>query len=747
MPEQQTDSLDLASLMKDQHGMTFAGMSDNNLPIYKKESGEEQEIDAGKLAQGMGLDPTKTKINYNTSDTPINQVPDVVSIGTRFALAAGNTKGGIEYLKRLGLEDVKYNPDLGFVGKEQGVWKAIDPQGLGEGSAWDKTKEAMRDVADQAFTAANVGAQVGMAAMTEGASLVPEMIGSGVSGAATESVRLSFGRALGTYDATPEEVHKDLGLEFLFNAGGAAFAAGVRPGVQAMSSAVRKTFSAFNNAPQAAKDIMASTVGALGHGEKNVAKVFEEGPAIAATLDEMGSKYGRFNAKGIQEGITNDQIGLVKEAANEGQGAMSSLYSKMRNDVINSVPKNFSASSDDLVQPLQNTLAELNIGKWVDDSGKLISQDEVAYRSEAGKTFENGVNFKLLDQKELLARAHELAPEGELGALKNQVPGFLATSKEGQALVGELHSALETISGSGEGSGKAAAARLLNQAKTVKDILHTMSEQAREGALGPIQAAVGKMQQTVGDSISSKLASASPEAAENYAKLMETYSNAKTAFAPFQIAANRAAKTGSDIPYQTLLNQVSSKSDKATGTAQKNALEKLSDVLAQNSEGAPEIKGLAYKFAEYKNQLEIKEAAKAFAPLTKGGVSVGALGGGGAAIGGGVAGPLGAAIGAATGILGQSPRAAFNATRVADKMLPKGAILEAGTGAHDALTNTMFAAKKLLEKMPKGMRDNLIQNPNALRALINSVAIVPTIHNMTQQSLAQKMQQGQGPQQ
>lgn len=766
---QPKDSVDFAAYMKSAHNMDFAGMSTNNLPIYRDQTGVESEVDARSLAQAQGIDLNTHKIDYNTANTPLNQSPDSITVAERIGIAAGNERGITEHLKSLGLEEPQYNANLGrFVAKEGGIWKAITPSGLGEGSAWDKTKEAAKSVADQTFQISNAAAQIGVAAIATGAGaagtpalgLGVEAGLSGLVGAGNEALKISFGRAMGTYESEPGDIAKDIGTEMALNAGGAAvIGAGVRVSAPLVSKMISGTYDAFKGAPDASKTIWTKAMGMLGVEQKSLKTLLEHGPELSQTIRDAGERFGRFDGEKIVSGLTNDQVGVIKDAALDGSKATSALYHKMSGDVISSVPDSFKASTNHVTDPIEKAMVDLNIAKYVDNDGKIISSDELAYRVENNQPFYNGRNFKMLSQPEMFAKAHDLPAGGTGQELGQQLPTYLASKPDGQSIINSISAAVDGIKGSGEGSGKAAAARLLNNAKTLKDVLFTASQEAKEAGLGPVQAAVGQMQGAVRNNVANLLHQSAPEAAQSYAKMLETYHNMKTDFAPFELAAKRAVKNGSDLPYQSLLNQLSSKAGK--NEVQKTAMESLVDSLAPHANQSPPIQEWVNKFQGYQKNLDILNAAKDFAPLSKSGLRVGAGAYAGMKAGAAAAGPGGAAAGAALGVLSQSPRAVYQATKGAaaigrgvaavggavDKMLPKGEALASGTGAADAATGALFSAKKFMENLNSSQRKALIENPAALTAFINSVAAVPYVHQGSKELLHQQFQQQQGQEQ
>lgn len=157
--------------------------------------------------------PLRAGVNGLTSDTPMQESP--VSIADRFKLSFGNQKGAVNYLKEK-FQDAKVNGNGDLVVKQNGIWKAVDPDGWGTANTIaGKGEEFLKDFVDLSDDASSIIA-TGAGASVGGAP------GAVLAGAGASYANSSLGRWLGTYDASDGEQIADAALDSLMVAGGYA---------------------------------------------------------------------------------------------------------------------------------------------------------------------------------------------------------------------------------------------------------------------------------------------------------------------------------------------------------------------------------------------------------------------------------------------------------------------------------------------------------------------------------------------
>lgn len=213
------------------------------------------EIKTEDLIDNLQMDRDQIEIVMNRPDTAVDESP--VSIGDRVKLAAGNPKGNLKFLLD-NFEDASVIKD-GFTVLDNGVWKKVDPTFWGNtDDPWKIAKEVSADVAEfipsflkggaETAGALTAGAKAGAAGAALGgpigaaAGFVGGAIAGGAAaGAASEVVESSFGKVVGTYEATPSEQVSDALFEGLIGGVTGPFAIGVKPGFKAISTAFKRT--------------------------------------------------------------------------------------------------------------------------------------------------------------------------------------------------------------------------------------------------------------------------------------------------------------------------------------------------------------------------------------------------------------------------------------------------------------------------------------------------------------------------
>jgi hypothetical protein len=233
--------------------------------LYKEiASPEGSAAPSAPALRPLGFSPTEVEempsyANGLSPEAPINRSP--VDAMDRAKLGIGNAAGGVKFLKSK-FEDAKLDRSGNVLVKDKGLWHRVDPDGWGDGDAWERTKEIAKDFLDLGDVAIGVagtvigaakGAGTGAVAGGAAGSVVPgagnlagavgggaagAIAGAAGGGAIAAGLRTSLGRLVGTYDATPMEQLYDIGVETLLSAGGEAVALGAKPTWQMLKKAV-----------------------------------------------------------------------------------------------------------------------------------------------------------------------------------------------------------------------------------------------------------------------------------------------------------------------------------------------------------------------------------------------------------------------------------------------------------------------------------------------------------------------------
>ncbi len=371
-----------------------------------------------------GLSPT----------TPINKSP--VDIQDRLALALGNKKGVQSYLKSK-FEDVQEDKSGKLLVKDKGLWHRVDPNGLGDGDAWERTNELIKDMADiipSATKNASMGAAVGgtAGAAAGGVGAIPGAIGGATAGVAAtiaadyfgdsiegfiqnnakklgvgagvlataglasqgaakiikgnapmlaagaiaEAGRTSLGRLVGTYDGDATDQIKDVAFETLLNLGGVTIGAGVKPTASVISNGLRKAGAALAEAPEATKSLAVGALGTTsGAGYSNTAHLIERYDQVSGKL--ASASAGARNSDHIIEKLTSDAIRDTETIADQAQPALSSVWKKTRSEILSNFNPETSSNIDDVVLNLQSEAVNSNFGQFVRTSEKSAGIDEL----------------------------------------------------------------------------------------------------------------------------------------------------------------------------------------------------------------------------------------------------------------------------------------------------------------------------------------------------------------------------------
>ncbi len=636
-----------------------------------------------------GLDPK----------TPINQSP--LSIADRFKMSLGNEKGNMDYLMN--------KPDVKAVVKDStghfvlqsandGLWYRVDPEGGGDGDAWSRTKEIMKDAADIAPAAVKtlgaIGAGIAAAPVTGG---LGSAVASGVVGAGLEGYRTSLGRLVGTYQATEGEQMQDLGMEALLNLGGAAVGAGVKPAARLLSKAAGGIADAIEHvAPataNAVKETISSTIGAVtGAGQKAVRTLLDAGEDVSATLSKALAGRSREQAVDF---LKNENVGVVKDIARRAQPALNKIYSTVKGELMDTAGEGFKGDVDDVLRASYADGLKSNIGAVVRD-GKVLNVTPEQILKDG---LPEGAQFGLHTIEHLQSIQRQ---SGQINPLAND--------PESYKLIAELHSTLKNFANMGEQSGKRGLNNLLEMKKVIGDVSFKLGTAADEAGLNVAKRYIAQVESHVENRM---LESMPAEVQKKYTQLMADYSNAKDQAAPL-INALKQSRNRGDAVFEPLLNKLSSRP--GSNAAIKDQFSNAVELMSQ--QGDKEIKNLLQR-------IDVHDAASKFIPVFRKGIG-GALG----VSAGGTAAMLGhpeVAMGIGAAGVAAAPRTALMSIRGAQN-------LSQGSGLNLAV-KSMWSLKDMIGNLDPKARQSLVQNPFIFNGLFQAAMRTPQMAQGIEQTL------------
>jgi hypothetical protein len=297
-------------------GMTFVKQNPDGTAHVQYEDGSEGNFDPKALAKEYGLTPAKDfEATYNSPDAPVNESP--VGVLDRLKMSFGNTKGSVNYLKNQ-FKDATVSQTGDLVVKDKGVWKRVDLDGLGDEEGW-KVSEMIGDLADIGGDVA-VGAG-GLAAGLSTGGVAPAMaLAAGGSGGASVA-KAALGRVLGTYDATPQELVKDVALDTVLGAVGEGVALGAK---SLVLPTIAKGLKKISGLGEATQDIMAKTLAAVDqeNGADGYRFLFANGPEVTKLVKTQGERAAkRATLQGAEQtgkgGVIESASGALRTIAEE----------------------------------------------------------------------------------------------------------------------------------------------------------------------------------------------------------------------------------------------------------------------------------------------------------------------------------------------------------------------------------------------------------------------------------------------
>jgi len=529
------------------------------------------------------LDPAtlESRPEYANGSSPasaINKSP--LSLVDRMKMSIGDEKGKLNFLKEKYSEVQPMRSGSLAVKDKDGMWYQVDPDGAGQGDAWDRTKEIAKDIlGDYAGTIGTTAAVIGATAAapaTGGASLVA----AGAAGLGAALTRTSLGRLIGTYDATPEEQLKDVALETVLNVGGQAFALGIKPTAQVVGSMFKKGAQTLKGLPEESINILAKAQGNISGVGEDVAQTWiRNSDEVGQALLENGK--GAVSSEAVTQNLLQKNIANTKAIANETRAGLSKWYATNMDEVIKEAGGKFNPSVSSSVKESLSEYAEKGFGEMLPNGTfKLKPLKELLSMQQASgnvSVISDPKGYRLLkdfvnDVNRYAAQADQVGKDG--------VRQFIAFEQQLGQKIREL--SLDAA----ESGGK----EIIDLFKNVK----------------------ASIQNKIMDNTSKSLASAGvkKDVVGMFGNIQKQYSTLKDALNPILDAHTSAIRKGSSDAYANLYNNLF----KVSSLSPKGSLAKgsLDTALFALGEFSPNI-------AKNVQQIAVNKAAAASLPLTRGG--------------------------------------------------------------------------------------------------------------------------------
>lgn len=621
--------------------------------LFEDQQQEQAAINAPRELRNFEEQPIYA--SGQTPETAINKSP--VDLTDRFRYSLGNEKGIEADLKLKFPEGVTKDAKGNFTIKKDGSWFRADAKGLGDGDPWERTQELIADAADigpqlaknigigatmggqkGGRVGAVVGGAVGAATTMAGdayseeisqfvkdnpvksaaAATILAAVGvkglkaeglKGVSkdalpamiiGTGAEAARTSLGRLVGTYDATPWEQAGDVGLEALYNLGGSALAAGIKPTGASIVKAAKTMANGFRDAPETALTLAAAVHGPLsGVGADNIETIAKRPEAYKSLFADAMS-----GVKTNEEAIGNvimKQTDDLKGMVNQIPKALSRQYVKMSEGAVNSVEKDFVGSTKMAVESTWQRAADLGIGRM---------QLKPSPQGYGGLPKIKG--FRLNDDDQLAVAASRLLKAGRQDEA-DMVQGLIGNPDAKRYVM----SFLKTISAhrqSPDETGVAGARALTGFKRAVNSRITDLRSKAAQEGISSARGILKTLDDHLDSFLVTKFAPKDPKAPNLFSQFNQAYSQMKSTMEPLLSVRDSAIKSGSDQPYLTLLNQVSS--DTRSGTLKRQVFSRL--VSATNPKTGEAL--FNNEIRDLHQRIIDREAVKATIPAIRMGV-------------------------------------------------------------------------------------------------------------------------------
>jgi hypothetical protein len=314
-------------------------------------AGEEHTLDLDRMLASKGI--KGAEIVYNTPDNPVERSP--VGLMDRLKLSMGNAKGQLAYLKN-NYQDAQLRENGDLIVKDKGAWYTVDPRGLGDGTGWDIAKELVGDVLDLGKDAVTTAGQVAGSAVGVAGGAPGMVAGAAAGGGLASGATIALGRILGTYDATPQEMARDVALDTLLSAGGEAVALGAKA---AIVPAAKKALAGLNKAAPEVKSMVTSLYAtSTGASESNIARLIERPEPVNAELDSLIKGAGaKADSQNLLRLSREKAIKAAEPLLQDAQKSLSAEWRSRVGDIVRTTPDELQI---DAAQPIQKLCS-----RWV----------------------------------------------------------------------------------------------------------------------------------------------------------------------------------------------------------------------------------------------------------------------------------------------------------------------------------------------------------------------------------------------
>lgn len=534
------------------------------------------------------LEEVPAYANGSSPDRPLNRAPDGAS-WERFKLSFSNKSmpDRIKYLEEsYGKDNVKATKNNNLtVKRDDGKWYQLDPIGMGEGAWHEKALEATRDVlADNADIALSIGATVATAGA--GAPLMAGLTGARAVGMAAAlgaqqgiisgASKVVMGRLVGTYDSTPEQMAKDVGVEMLFGMGGNAFIPGVKYGAKEFGRMFAKTGAVIEKT--ASPGVKEALPKALAFTSGQPLEITDQWVNNGVKVGQQAAKYGEDSAGALLQSVQD-----TKTLAHAVIKARNAMGDKIYGDFAKEAGKDFTP----FVGRMFNTadvatdipLLGKGILKWDGIKGELAlnSIDDIT-KADPINLFKDPMNRRVIKPVLDIVNDFNKLPiqSGEAGA-KNFI---LFQQKLGAA----VRQAEAIALAPGRNMGEA-----LMEVKALKAQLQT---------------------QWVNKAVD---ASKAPELAAKLTGVNKQWAMMKEQIAPFEDAVRKGMKDKSLDPYRALFDQtINSSKINSKNAVMKDQLKQTIEMMTPYSKGVD--------LADIVDTMGARKAALASVPWSRGGL-------------------------------------------------------------------------------------------------------------------------------
>lgn len=572
-------------------------------PIDVADSANMQASSDGRVFNANDYDFENMPPDWANGMSPTAPLAEsAISAEERFNLALGNKRGNVDYLKKKFGEQ---NVVLGEDGDElvvrggDGLWRAVDPDTLGEADAWTATKGIVRgwlstgaaaaeammggvgrrmaqdivagksvgeaargivsgtigtakklagtnpvaqefvaEAAENAPGAATAGVIAGTGGL--GTGIVAPLAIAGTTAVGLEGARTSLGRLEGTYKATVEEQLRDVAVEGLINMGGTAISLGTKPTAAFLSKtkAWQKTAELLNAADDSVKGAIKRVYGGIsGLGDDGIDALMKHGKEIQHHIDDVA-------IRGLDKAQVS-QVEDLKGVITGLQQAKSSVYRSMREEVLKNVDKGFSG----------------NIAQIIDDP--LMELTQLGFFGRVGNDVI--VRSPKAIAQELLKR----------GLIKEST---LALDQEVYKAIREFSEVAIQLRKAKALRGRAGAEQLMDAASAIKDLTFKYKHRGDNEGVRQLSTYFAKFANDVDSAMTRVLDKGSP--AGPWSKMNETYSK----FSDLLEESSTKMRRG-DAGLETYINQLSSRAGR--NAAKKEGFDAAIE-LAERS-GAPQV--------------------------------------------------------------------------------------------------------------------------------------------------------------